>query len=661
MTEDLMFRPFVPRRPNRRPLLHSLGVVGLAALVLACGNSTSTGTPGNSGTPGASGPAASASSDLTKSPWLDATKTVDQRVSLLLSQMTLDEKIGQMTQIEIGALLRNPKPVASALLGSVLSGGDGNPPGTNDAKNWYTMVGQMQAQAMSTRLAIPILYGIDAMHGDAHLTGATVFPHNIGMGATHDAALVQQECKVTAAEMNATGVRWTFGPVVAVPQDIRWGRTYEGYGENTELVTQLGTACLKGLQGTSLTDPNTVVGDPKHYIGDGGTAYGTGQDAPLDRGTDKMTNAQIETQFLPPYADAVKNGARIIMVSFSSTQEGGKVTGDKHWLTDVLKTQLSFTGFLISDWGAIDLIDSDYTAAVKQAINAGIDMAMVPDDWGKFQATLKGLVADGSVAQSRIDDAVSRILKVKFEMGLFQNPMPPSGQWDQVGSAANRAVARQAVAESAVLLKTSSNVLPIAKSGQKVLIAGVGADDIGIALGGWSITWQGSAGATTTGTTLVKALQDQLGSSVTYKADASFDSGSKADLGIVVVSERPYAEGLGDSPTLQLPEGDVSLIAKMKPLVNKLVVVIYSGRPMLLDGIIGQADAVVAAWLPGTEVEGLADVLLGDKPFVGTTTYTWPKTPADAARSGKTACQGAVFPYGYGLDATGKILGPAAC
>ena len=657
-----MFRSFVPRWPNRRPLLRRLGVVALAALVLACGNSTSTGTPGSSGTPGASGSAATGTPAGAKSPWLDATKTVDQRVSLLLSQMTLDEKIGQMTQIEIGALQRNPKPVASAFLGSVLSGGDGNPSGANDAKNWYSMVGGMQSQALTTRLAIPILYGIDAMHGDAHLTGSTVFPHNIGMGATHDAALVQQECKVTAAEMNATGVRWTFGPVVAVPQDIRWGRTYEGYGENTGLVTQLGTACLKGLQGTSLTDPNTVVGDPKHYIGDGGTAYGTGQDAPLDRGTDNMTNAQIESMFLPPYKDAVQNGARIIMVSFSSTQEGGKVTGDKHWLTDVLKSQLGFTGFLVSDWGAIDLIDtSDYTASVKQAINAGIDMAMVPDDWAKFQSTLKGLVQSGDVPQSRIDDAVSRILKVKFEMGLFENPMPPSGQADQVGSAANRAVARQAVAESAVLLKTGSKVLPIAKSGQKVLIAGEAADDIGRALGGWSISWQGSAGPTTTGTTLVQALQTQLGSSLTYKADAAFDSGTKADIGIVVVAEQPYAEGKGDSPTLQLPDADVALIAKMKPLVTKLVVVIYSGRPMMLDGIIGQADAVVAAWLPGTEVEGLADVLLGDKPFVGTTTYTWPKTPADAARIGKTACQGAVFPYGYGLDVSGKLLGPAAC
>ncbi len=659
-----MFRSYAPRGPKRAPILRSLGVVALAALVLACGNSNSTGTPGSSKTPGASasGSATSGAPDLTKSPWLDATKMVDQRVSLLLAQMTLAEKIGQMTQIEIGALQRNPKPVASAFLGSVLSGGDGNPVGLNDAEGWYTMVQGMQTQALSTRLAIPILYGIDAMHGDGHLTGSTVFPHNVGMGATHDAALVQQECKVTAAEMNATGVRWAFAPVLAVPQDVRWGRTYEGYGENTELVTQLGTACLKGLQGTSLTDPNTVVATPKHFIGDGGTAYGTGDGVPLDRGTDNMTNAQIESLFLPPYKDAVQNGAKIMMASFSSTQQGGKVTGDKHWLTDVLKSQLGFTGFLVSDWGAIDLIDpSDYTASVKQAINAGIDMAMVPDDWAKFESNLKGLVQSGGVAQSRIDDAVSRILRVKFEMGLFEHPMPPSGQADQVGSAPNRAVASRAVAESVVLLKTGSKVLPIAKSGEKVLIAGQGADDIGLAMGGWSLSWQGKAGATTTGTTLVGALQAKLGTSVTYKSDATFDSGTKGDLGIVVVSEPPYAEGKGDSATLQLPADDVALIATMKPLVSKLVVVIYSGRPMLLDGITGRADAVVAAWLPGTEVEGLAAVLLGDKPFVGTTTYTWPKTPDDAPRTGKTACQGAVYPFGYGLDATGKLLGPAAC
>jgi len=328
----------------------------------------------------------------------------------------------------------------------------------------------------------------------------------------------------------------------------------------------------------------------------------------------------------------------------------------------VLKTQLGFTGFVVSDWGAIDQVNGDYATAVKQSINAGIDMAMVPDNWQRFESTLKGLVQSGAVPQTRIDDAVSRILRVKFEMGLFENPMPPSGQGDTVGSDADRAAARQAVSESAVLLKTAAGVLPLAKSGKTVLLAGQGADDIGLASGGWTISWQGQAGNVTTGTTLKAALQARLGSGLTFDAGANFKAGTKADVGIVVVSEKPYAEGVGDSATLQLPAGDLAVIAKVRPLVTKLIVVVYSGRPVMLDSFAGQADAIIAAWLPGTEAgPGLADVLLGDKPFTGTTPYTWPKSPADAPRYGKAACDGAVYPYGYGLNAASGLLGPATC
>jgi beta-glucosidase len=643
---------------------HCFAALALAVVVAGCGSSSTTAKPGSSSSGGAS-PSASPGA------WMDAGKPVEERVAALLAQMTLDEKIGQMTQVEnrdpkAHYGLRDPSQVTAGYIGSVLSGGDGNPDGANTAENWYAMVDDYQKAALRTRLGIPILYGIDAIHGDGHLTGTTVFPHNVGLGATRDAALVQQTCQVTAAEMNATGVRWTFGPVVAVPQDVRWGRTYEGYGENTELVSQLGTACLKGLQGTSLSDANTVVADPKHYLGDGGTAYvaNSGGGYMLDQGVDQLDDATIEKLFLPPYQDAVDNGARIVMASFSSTRDGGKMTASEHWLTDVLKTRLHFSGFVVSDWNSIGQLGSDYRAAVKQAINAGIDMSMVPDDWQLFQTTLHSLVQSGDVPQSRIDDAVTRILRVKFEMGLFENPMPPSGQWGTVGSDANRAVARQAVSESAVLLKTGAGLLPIAKSGTSVLLAGQGADDIGLAIGGWSTSWQGKAGNTTTGTTLKAALEARLGSSLSYSAGASFAAGTKADVGIVVVAEKPYAEGVGDSATLAdfLVPGDVAVIAKMKPLVKKVVVVIYSGRPVVLDGISNQADAIVAAWLPGTEAgPGLADVLLGDKPFTGVTPYTWPETAADAPRYGKTTCQGAVYPYGYGLDVTGKLLGPAAC
>jgi beta-glucosidase len=657
----------------RRALHRLTALAAVATFVAACGSTAATPTaPASTGVPtgsptGAPSASSPASSGTASKPWMDATKTVDQRVSALLSQMTLDEKIGQMTQIENGSV--DPAGTASELLGSVLSGGDGNPKGApNDAQDWYDMVNSYQQAALTTRLGIPILYGVDAVHGDAHVGGTTVFPHNVGMGATHDAALVKQECQVTAAEMNATGVRWTFGPVVAVPQDVRWGRTYEGYSENTDLVSQLGVACLTGFQGTSLADPNTVVADPKHFLGDGGTAYGSstaqGANGPylLDQGVDQLDNATISKLFLPPYAAAVKAGAQIIMTTFSGTQAGGKVTGDKYWITDILKTQLGFTGFVVSDWAAIDQINpSDYTASVKQAINAGEDMAMVPQDAAKFQTTLKGLVASGDVPQSRIDDAVTRILRVKFEMGLFEHPMPPSGNAANVGTPADRAIASQAVSESAVLLKTTPGLLPIAKTGTSVLLAGQGADDIGISSGGWTLSWQGQSGNVTPGTTLKAALQTQLGSGMKFAADGSFPAGTKADVGIVVVAERPYAEGVGDSATLTLPAADVAVIAKVKPLVKKLIVVVMSGRPMLLDGISSQANAVIAAWLPGTEDDGLADVLLGVKPFTGTTPYTWPKTAADAPRIGKTACQGAVYPFGYGLDTTGKLLGPASC
>jgi beta-glucosidase len=327
----------------------------------------------------------------------------------------------------------------------------------------------------------------------------------------------------------------------------------------------------------------------------------------------------------------------------------------------VLKGQLGFTGFVVSDWGGVDqVVPGDYSASVAQAINAGIDMVMVPTDYIRFITTMKSLVQAGTIKQDRIDDAVTRILRVKFEMGLFEKPMPAAGNESKIGSAADRAIARQAAAESVVLLKTSPGVLPLPSSGKKVLLAGRGADDIGIQSGGWTITWQGSAGPITPGTTIREALEAQLGNDLSYDSDGEFAAGTKADVGIVVVAERPYAEGVGDSATLALPQQDVALVAKMRPLVEDLIVVILSGRPVVLGGL-ESADAIVEAWLPGTEATGVADVLFGDKPFVGTTPYTWPATPADAPRVGKAACDGAVFPFGYGLDATGNLLGPPAC
>ncbi|TME82572.1 MAG: glycoside hydrolase family 3 protein [Chloroflexi bacterium] len=593
---------------------------------------------------------------------MDAGKSVDERAGALLGQMTLDEKIGEMAQIEKNAI--DARTSAAFNVGSILSGGGGYPD-PNTPQAWYDMVKSYQDAALGTRLGIPILYGVDAVHGHNNVAGATMFPQNVGIGATNDPALAQQVCAATAAEMNATGVRWDFGPVVAVPQDIRWGRTFEGYGERTDQVATLGAACIKGLQGSGLGADDTSAATAKHFIGDGGTAFGSstssGPNGPylLDQGVDQVDEATLLKLFLPPYRSAIDAGARIVMVSYSSTT-AGKVHGDRHLITDILKGQLGFIGFVLSDWGGVDqVVPGNYSASLEQGINAGIDMVMVPTDYVRFITTVKSGVQAGTIEQERIDDAVRRILRVKFEMGLFEKPMPAAGKASDVGADAHRAIARTAVAQSAVLLKTSGNLLPIT-SGRKVLLAGQGADDIGIQSGGWTITWQGSEGEITRGTTLRAALAARLGGNLAFDRNGAFPTGTKAEVGIVVVAERPYAEGVGDSSTLQLPDNDVAVIAKVRPLVKSLVVVVMSGRPVIL-GDVASADAIVEAWLPGTEASGLTDVLLGDKPFVGTTPYTWPKAPADAPRSGKAPCDGAVYPVGYGLDSTSKLLGPPAC
>ncbi|MGZ8438963.1 MAG: glycoside hydrolase family 3 protein, partial [Candidatus Limnocylindrales bacterium] len=582
----------------------------------------------------------------------------DVRASALLARMTEDEKIGQMTQLESGSV--DPAGVAQFLLGSVLSGGDGTPP-ENNPDAWYRMVAAYQEAALGTRLGIPILYGIDAVHGNSKVVGATIFPHNVGLGALDDPGLVEQIGRATAVEMTAAGVRWDFGPVVAVPQDVRWGRTYEGFGEDPARVERLSTAFITGLQGTDLVAQDSAVATAKHFVGDGGTEWGssTAQGYALDQGVTTVDDATLRAIHLAPYTTAIDAGVRIVMASFSSTT-AGKIHGDHHLMTDVLKGELGFSGFVVSDWGGVDQVDPDYATAVARSIMAGIDMVMVPSDAARFQAAVKQGIASGTITQDRMDDAVRRILRVKFEMGLFEQPMPPAGRAADVGSSSDRELARTAVAGSAVLLKTSPGVLPVAASGT-VLLSGPAADDVGRQSGGWTITWQGGTGPITPGTTIAGALADRLAGRIQYDGTASFGPETRGDTGIVVVGELPYAEGRGDSATLALPPEDVALVAAMRPRVRHLIVVVLSGRPVMLDGILDEADAVIAAWLPGTEATGIADVLLGDAPFRGTTPYTWPVTPDDAHRIGKAACDGAVFPVGYGLDATGELLGPAAC
>jgi beta-glucosidase len=614
---------------------------------------------GPAATPAATEPASEPASQAASEPYRDPTLPVEARVDDLLARMTDDEKIGQLTLIEKDSI--DPQSAAGLTLGGILSGGDGNPT-PNDPSAWYAMVDAYQQAALTTRLGIPILYGVDAIHGQSHVVGATIFPHEVGLGATHDADLVEQVGRATARETSATGIRWTFGPIVAVPQDVRWGRAYEAFGQDTASVSTLAEALIRGLQGRVLTSNDSVAATAKHFVGDGGTSWGT-SDVPgysIDRGLTDVDDATLRAVHLPPYAAAIDAGTRIVMASFSSTR-AGKVHGDHHLLTDVLKGELGFTGFVVSDWGGVDeVVRGDYPAAVAQSLGAGIDMVMVPSDALGFRDAVRAGLADGRIAHDRLDDAVRRILRVKVEMGLFEHPMPAADP-ATVGSAANRQLAARAVAESAVLLRATKGALPIAPDGAgPVLLAGAAADDIGTQLGGWSITWQGSAGPTTTGTTLRGALADRLGPRLRYAAGGRFDGGAHARVGVVVVAEPPYAEGHGDSATLQLAPAELAVVDRVRPLVDKLVVVIYSGRPLLIDRL-AKADALVAAWLPGTEGEGLAAVLLGDQPFAGTTPYTWPIAAADAPRAGKATCDGAVFPLGFGLATDGSLLGSRPC
>lgn len=604
---------------------------------------------------------------------------IEQRVDALLAQMTLAEKIGQMTQVENNSL--TPEDVTTYFIGSVLSGG-GSLTARNTPKEWFTYVQGFQKAALTTRLGIPLIYGVDSVHGHAHVYGATIFPHNIGLGATHDPALVEQTGRITAEEMAATGIRWNFSPVVAVPQDIRWGRTYEGYSENTDLVTQLGVAYIKGMQNIdgkpALEDPNTVLATPKHFLGDGGTTFGTSKTNivhpySLDQGDTQMDEARLRELFLPPYKAAIDAGAQSIMVSFSSWN-GTKMHAQKHLLTDVLKGELGFNGLLISDWQAIDQISPDYTTCVVTSINAGLDMIMVPTDYHKFITTLTDAVNKGDVPQARIDDAVRRILRVKFALGLFEHPITDDSRLSSIGSDANRKIARQAVQESQVLLKNNAQTIPLAKDTPVIFVAGQGANDMGIQAGGWTIEWQGKTGAIIPGTTILDGIKQAVSTSTQVefnrfgKFDAIKDKQGKpllADVGIVVVSEPPYAEGVGDTANLSLSSADQTAIENMKKSSKKLVVIVISGRPLVLTEQLPQIDGLIAAWLPGTAGEGVADVLFGDVPFTGKLSYSWPRSnsqlPFNFKNLPTTGCDSPLFPFGYGLDTKNPSPEIAVC
>jgi beta-glucosidase len=567
-----------------------------------------------------------------------------------LSKMTLAEKAGQMTQVA-NSYINNKNDITTYGIGSVLSGGGGGPNGAGGtATQWADMVDDYQSYALRSRLGIPLLYGVDAVHGHNNVQGAVLFPHNIGMGASRDSSLEQQAADVTRQEVLGTGIRWTFAPCVCVPRDDRWGRTYEGFGEDPSIVSPMAQAAITGFQGTTLTS-TSVLATAKHYIADGGTKFGTGSSGYLiDQGDAQISETELRAVHLPPYQSAVGASVGSIMASYSSWN-GVKDHGNAYLMTTVLKGQLGFSGFIVSDWAGVkQLPDSTYNDQLAHAINAGIDMIMVPDT---YVATINGIVADvnaGKISQARIDDAVTRILNAKFALDLFNHPLTDRAYTAQVGSASHRAVARQAVRESLVLLK-NNGALPLSKTGTyKIVVGGKSADNLGYQVGGWSISWQGGSGATTTGTTFWQALQQATaGTNITLQNVGTRTKGHySGDVGIWVGGETPYAEGQGDSSTLAFGNDNSSQLGDICSRVTICIAILYSGRPVIIGSQLPKANAFVAAWLPGTEATGITDALFGAG-FTGKLPVTWPNAVTDEpinSGDGKSA----LFPLGYGLS-----------
>lgn len=580
----------------------------------------------------------------------------DPQASEVLRSMTLEEKIGQMTQAEQNALV-DVSDIEDLFLGSLLSGGSSDPKAGNSLEAWTDMYDGYQKRAITTRLGIPLLFGIDAVHGHNNVLGAVIFPHNIGLGCTRDPALVESAARVTAEEVRATGINWTFAPCVTVPRDERWGRTYEGFSESPELVARLAEAAIRGFQQNDLINPVGVLACAKHFAGDGGTTMGTGnpnreKKRLLDQGDTRLSEAELRRIHLPGYLSAIKAGVGSIMVSYSSWN-GVKVSGSKRLLTEILKQELGFEGFLISDYRAIGQITEDFKKAIEISINAGMDMAMEPTDYRRFIKLLIELVKEGRVPMTRIDDAVTRILRVKFAMGLMdkrRSPLADRRLHKTFGSASHRSAARACVRQSLVLLKNDKRTLPISKKVGRIHVGGKNADDLGNQCGGWTIDWQGKSGNVRPGgTTILKAIQQtmSLATKVTFAKDGSGASG--ADVGIVVVGETPYAEGRGDREDLSLSTEDLNAIRNVKQAGVPVVVILISGRPLIINEALTQCDAFVAAWLPGTEGSGVTDVLFGDYKPTGKLSFSWPRSMAQIPINIGDADYDPLFSYGFGL------------
>jgi len=585
----------------------------------------------------------------------------EARVSQLMAKMTLEEKVGQMVQADISTI--RPDDLRTYPLGSILAGGSSPPlnaPDRSPAPAWLATARAFNAVADEPhpgRTHIPLMFGIDAVHGNSNIVGATVFPHNIGLGAMHDPALMAKIGRATAEETAAAGIDWAFGPTLTVPQDERWGRAYEGYSEDPKVVASYAGVMVEGLQGPpgkGTIQQGYVAASAKHFLGDGGTIGG------VDQGDADIPETDLVRIHNGGYPAAIDAGTMTVMASFSSWQDV-KMTGNKSLLTDVLKGRMGFDGFIVGDWNAHAQVPGCTKGDCPTAFNAGLDMVMAPDGWRDMFKNTVAEVKAGKIPMARVDDAVRRILRVKLKLGLFDPARPYAGRLDLVGAPEHRAIARQAVAESLVLLK-NDGVLPL-KASAHILIAGDDADDIGQAAGGWTLSWQGDGNTNADfpgGTSIyagIAAAMKAAGGTATLSRDGSFTA--KPDVAVVVFGEQPYAEMRGDVRTLEFQPGDkqaLALLRKFKTAGIPVVSVFLSGRPMWVNPELNASDAFVAAWLPGSEGAGIADVIVGDaagKPrtdFHGTLSYSWPKTAGQFTLNPGEKDYDPLFALGYGLS-----------
>ena len=595
------------------------------------------------------------------------------RVEALLSRMTLDQKIGQMTQPERMAC--TPEDVKVYHLGSVLSGG-GSCPGENKPADWVDMNDAYWQASMDEdeqHLAIPLIYGVDAIHGNSNVLGATVFPHNIGLGAARDPDLLKRIAQATAREILACGVDWTFAPTLAVARNDHWGRTYESYSEDTQLVTSYAAPFVEGMQ-SDLGDDG-VAACVKHWVGDGGTTHG------IDQGETTLSLGELRDVHMRPYQPAIDAGVLTVMASFNSWN-GDKCHGHKQLLTDVLKDEMGFEGFIISDWDGIDYLSEDYYDAVGKGVNAGIDMFMVSVEWIEFISHVRNHVLNGTVSMQRIDDAVRRILLTKFAAGLFEKPRPQERPWsnsDSFGADQHREIAREAVRKSMVLLKNQDELLPLKKQA-RILVAGKSADNRGHQCGGFTVAWQGVQDneSIVGGTSVWEGIKNQAANAVLSEDGLGLDADPTLhDVAVVVIGERPYAEGMGDvrygdnvlveagsqikglmkilepyGRTLELAESHPEDLATIKNISSRgvpVIAVLLSGRPLIINKELDEVASFVAAWLPGSEGQGVADVLLGDFDFQGKLSFSWPKEAKAELNVGDQNYD-PLFPFGFGLN-----------